>query len=58
MSDRKVYVKVETRLIIRMSEDVAISDVINEMQYEFDSQTDGATIEDSEITDWEVIDSK
>lgn len=58
MSDRKVYVKVETRLIVRLDDGVDINDVIDEMNYSFVSQTDGADIEDTEITNWEVIDSK
>jgi len=55
---KKVYVEVTTRLIISMDEDVEVSEVISEMDYNFDSQTDGADIVDTEIRDFEVTDSK
>ncbi|MDD1710957.1 MAG: hypothetical protein LUQ37_08645 [Methanoregulaceae archaeon] len=55
---RKVYVTVTTRLIIRADEGVNIESVLENMDYNFTSQTDGADIEDTEITDWKVTDSK
>ena len=55
---RKVYVTVTTRLIIRADEGVDIDEVIQEMDYDFTSQTEGADIEDTEITDYEITDSK
>jgi len=55
---RKVYVKVTARLIIRANEDIDIEDVLNDMAYNFQSQTIGADIEDTDITDWEITDSK
>lgn len=55
---RKVYVNVITRLIIEIDEGVEISDVISEMDYDFNSNTDGANIVDTEITEHEVTDSK
>lgn len=58
MADRKVYVSVTARLIIRVDEGVDITEVLSEMDYDFTSQTDGANIEDTEIQDWEVTDSK
>ena len=58
MADRKVYVNVTTRLIIRADEGVNITDVLNEMTYCFDSTTKDAVIEDTEITDYEITDSK
>jgi hypothetical protein len=58
MADRKVYVNVTVRLIIRANEGIDISDVISELDYNFKSQTEGADIEDTEITDHEVTDSK
>jgi len=58
MADRKVYVNVTTRLIIRADEGVDINDVLSDMDYDFTSQTDGADIEDTEVTNWEVTDSK
>ena len=55
---RKIYVSVSVRLIINAEESVSISDVLEEMDYDFTSQTQGADIEDSEITNWEITDSK
>lgn len=55
---RKVYVTVKTRLIIEMEEGVEVSEVIQEMDYNFTSQTDNAEIVETEITDHEVTDSK
>lgn len=58
MADRKVYVNVTTRLIIRADEGVSIEEVIHEMDYNFTSQTEGANIEDTEIQNYEITDSK
>ena len=58
MFDRKVYVDVKVRLIIRQDDGVETSEVVNEMEYTFRDTTGKATIEDAEITDCEVVDSK
>jgi hypothetical protein len=58
MSDRKVYVNVTARLIIRADEGVDIEEVLSEMDYSFTSTTTGAEIEATEIEDTEVTDSK
>lgn len=55
---RKVYVKIESGLIINMDEGIEVSEVLENMDYNFISQTDGADIIDTEIRDWEVEDSK
>ena len=55
---RKVYVNVTTRLIISLDEDTEVSEVIENLDYNFDSQTDTADILDTEILEHEVIDSK
>jgi len=55
---RKVYVNVTTRLIIRANDDVNIDEVLSDMDYNFVSNTDGADIEDTEIRDCEITDSK
>ena len=54
---RYVTVHVTVKLCIRMDEGVEVSDVINEMDSSFTAQSDGATIEDSEILEHEVTDS-
>ncbi|WP_291395323.1 hypothetical protein [Acinetobacter sp.] len=56
---RKIYVNVTVRLIIRADEDQNIDEVLENMDYNFTaSESDDADIEDTEITDWELVDSK
>ncbi len=55
---RTVTVKVETKLTMKVDEGVEISEIINEMEYNFFDTTTNATIEDTEITDFEVVDSR
>ena len=55
---RKVHVTVKVDLLIHANEGVEIGTVIDEMDYTFTSQTDGADIEDTEIKDYEVTDSR
>ena len=58
MSDRKVYVNVTVRLIMRVDEGVNVTNVLDEMTYAFDLNNSGATLEDSELKDYEITDSK
>jgi len=54
---RKIYVNVTVRLIIRADEDQNIDEVLENMDYNFTaSESDNADIEDTEITDWELVD--
>ena len=55
---RKVHVKVIVDLFIKADEGVEIADVINGMDYNFKDLTGKATIEDTEILDFEVTDSR
>ena len=55
---KKVYIDVKVRMIVRTEEGVGIDDIISEMDYDFTSQTEGADIEDTEIQEYRVIDSK
>jgi len=55
---RKVYVDAKVRLIIRADDDQSIEEVLENMDYSFISQSDGADIEDTEIREWEITDSK
>lgn len=56
---RKVYVELKVLLVIRADDDADIhADVLNEMDYNFASTTDKAEIEDSEILDADIVDSK
>jgi len=55
---RKVTVKLEMRLVMSVDEGVEISDVVNELDYQINDTTTAADILDTEITDFEVQDSK
>lgn len=54
---RKVYVDLKFYLVLNANKDVDISDVVDELEYELIDTTGKATIEDTEIKDYEVIDS-
>ncbi len=55
---RKVYVEVTAKLLVRMDDDVKIGEVLDEIGFDFMSNTKGANIEDTEIVSWDVTDSK
>ena len=55
---RKVYVDFRGTLIIRANEDVNIERVLECMEWTFDSHTEGANIENIEIMDATISDSK
>ena len=55
---RKVFVEVKVKLVLNMDEGVEVGDVISEMDYSFADTTGNADIEDTEISDYEVTDSK
>lgn len=58
MADRKVYVDVTVRLIIRADDDASIDHILNELDYNFSDTTGKANIEDTEITNYNITDSK
>lgn len=55
---RKVTVEVKIKVTLNMDEGIEVSEVINELDYNLTSNTDGADVEDTEILDHEVTDSK
>lgn len=55
---RKVYVEIKVRLIINADEGVDVDEVLDEMDYNFISTTEGAEIEDTEILEQETTDSE
>ena len=55
---RKVTVKLEVRLVMSVDEGVEISHVVNELDYQINDTTTTADILDTEITDFDVVDSK
>ena len=55
---RKVYVKVEVKLIVEVDEGTEVAEVIDEMDYNFNDTTGKATVLDTEIEDYDITDSK
>ena len=55
---RKVTVKLEMRVVMLVNEGIEISDVVNELDYQVSDTTTAADILDTEITDYEIEDSK
>lgn len=56
---RKVYVDLKVRLIIRANDGQSIEEVLENMDYDFVAPNDvDADIEDMEIKEWDIDDSK
>jgi hypothetical protein len=55
---RKVYLKIMCMVIVNVDEGIEISDIVDELDYNFVSTTDGADIVDTEILDYDIVDSK
>lgn len=55
---RKIYIDAKVRLIVNADEGVDLQEVMSEMDYRFTSTTDGASVCDTEILDFSVVDSK
>ena len=55
---RKMVVTVEVKLWIRADEDIELATIIDELDYDFRDTTTKADIEDTEILDYEVVDSR
>lgn len=55
---RKIYADITIRVVIRADEDADVSEVINELEYNFFDTTGKAQVEDTSMKDFEVVDSK
>ena len=55
---RKVHVELKVRLVLNVDEDIGVSEVLDELDYSFADTTTKADVEDTEILDYEVLDSK
>ena len=55
---RKVYIELKVRVIATIDEGTEVGEVVDELDYGFTDSTGKATIEDTEILDYEVTDSK
>lgn len=58
MSDRKVYVEAKVKLVLRVDEGEEVSHVMDELEYTFSDTTGKAQVEDTEILDYDITDSK
>lgn len=54
---RKPTIKLEMRVVMSADDGIEISEVINELDYQVKDTTAAADILDTEITDYEVVDS-
>lgn len=55
---RKVFLEVKVKLVIDIDEGVEVSEILDEMEFDFTDTTGRADVNDSEILDYEVMDSK
>lgn len=54
---RKVTIKLQMRIVMSVDEGIEISEVVDELDYQISDTTTAADILDTEITDYEVVDS-
>lgn len=55
---RKVTIKLEMLVVMSVDEGIEISEVVNELDYQIDDTTTAADILDTEVTGYEIVDSK
>ena len=55
---KKITVELKIKLDVHMDEDGTLDNVLCDMDYGFSDQTGTATITDSEITEWQVVDAR
>ena len=55
---RKVTLKLQMRVVMSVDEGIDISEVVNELDYQICDTTTAADILDTEITGYEIEDSK
>lgn len=55
---RKVTIKLEMRVVMSVDEGIEIAEVVNQLDYQVSDTTTAADILDTEITDYEIVDSK
>jgi len=55
---RKVFVEVKVRLVIDVDDGVEVSEILDEMEFDFTDTTGKADVNDSAMLDYEVTDSK
>jgi hypothetical protein len=55
---RKVYTSVVVKVVMTLEEGVDVADAISDMDYQFNISEEHGFVEDTEIVDWDVQDSK
>ncbi len=55
---RKVYVDVVVSIEMIMEEGIEVRDVISDMLYSFSPDTEGVDFNDTQILDFNIVDSK
>jgi hypothetical protein len=55
---RKVFIEVKVKLVVNLDEGIEVSKFMEEVDYNFTSTLIEADVEDTEILDYEVTDSK
>ena len=55
---RTVNVKVVVNLVIKADEDIEIGEIMDELEYNFTDTTTKAEVEDSEMVDYHVTNSR
>jgi len=58
MATRKMHVTVEVDLYIVAEDYINLQNIIDEMDYNFESNTEGVEIQDTSILDYNVTDSR
>ena len=58
MGTRKVEVEVKVKINMVVDEGIEIGEILDEMEYHFEDTTTKATIEDTELLDYELRYSK
>lgn len=55
---RKIYLQVTTKVVVNADDDMSMSDIINGLNVEVTSESDGFDVEDYEQEDCQVTESK
>ena len=55
---RKIYLKVVTKVIVNADDDMSMSDITNGLNVDVSSESDGFDVEDYEMEDCQVTESK
>lgn len=55
---RKVYLTLQVKMIVHLDEGLEVKEFVEELDHDFKDSTGKAQVEDTEILDYEVDDSK